>query len=95
MLKKSLIVVTLGVLSAGAFADDGTAREAAKQVIALQDGSTAYIFDNGKMAVENKVGEAIVVKPGTILQTANGATVAMVGDEVARLSDLLRENQLP
>lgn len=95
MLKKSLLIVTLGVLTTAAFADEGAAREAAKQVIALQDGSTAYVFDNGKMAVENKVGEAIVVKPGTILKTSDGKTIAMVGDEVARLNGLLRVNQEP
>jgi hypothetical protein len=93
MLTKSLVIVTLGLLTTAAFADESTAREAAKQVIALQDGSTAYVFDNGKMAVENKVGEAIVVKPGTILKTSDGTTIAMVGDEVGRLNALLRVNR--
>ena len=94
MLKRTLLVVTLGALTTTAFADESDARRAARQVIALRDGSTAYIFDNGKMAVENKVGEAIVVKPGTMLETSNGDTVAIVGDEIARLSELLRRNQL-
>jgi len=90
MLKKTLVVVALSAVSVFAVAGESDAREAAKQVIGLQDGSTAYVFQNGKMAVENKYGEAISTKPGTSLKAQDGSTITMNGNEVARLNGLLR-----
>lgn len=95
MLKKALLVVALSALSTLAVAGEDDARNAAKQVIDLQDGSTAYVFANGKMAVENKFGHAIVTKPGTILKTADGGTITMVGDEVGYLNSLLSRGEEP
>jgi len=91
MLKKMIVVAVLSAVSVLAVADEVDARNAAKQVIDLKDGSIAYVFDNGKMALENKFGNAVVVKPGTTLQTADGRSITMVGDEVARLDSLLQE----
>ena len=95
MLKKTLLVVALSALTTLAIAADDNARSAAKQVIDLQDGSTAYVFANGKMAVENKFGHAVVTKPGTILQTADRGTITMAGDEVGYLNSLLSMGQEP
>ena len=54
MLKKMLVVVALSIIgTTGAFASD-EARAAAKEVIELKDGSTVYIFKDGKMAMEDK-----------------------------------------
>jgi hypothetical protein len=91
MLKKMIVVAVLSAVSVLAVADELDARDAAKQVIDLKDGSIADVFDNGKMALENKFGNAVVVKPGTTLQTADGRSITMVGDEVARLDTLLQE----
>ena len=89
MLKSILVIAALS--SATAFAaGDNDARLAAKQVIELQDGSLVYVFDNGKMALENKYGIAVRTEPGTALQAKDGSTITMVGDEVARLDSLLR-----
>jgi len=99
MLKRTLCVIAFNtlttVLSTAAVAAEDDARNTAKQVIDLRDGSTAYVFANGKMAVEDRLGRAVVTKPGAILQTADGRTITMVGDEVAYLSSLLRRNEEP
>ena len=51
MLKKMLVVAALSVIgTTGAFASD-EARAAAKEVIELIDGSTGYIFKDGKKAM--------------------------------------------
>lgn len=91
MLKKTLIVIALSAVSAFAGATQLEARQAAKEVIDLQDGSTLYVFDSGKMAVESKYGRAVRTAPGTILKSADGRDIRMVGDEVALLEILLRE----
>ena len=93
MLKNTLVVVVLGVFSVAAMAGDLEARNAAKQTIALQDGSIAYVFPSGKMAVENRYGNVVNVKPGTVLKTSDGSSVTMVGNEVAYLEDLLRQGE--
>ena len=50
MLKEMLVVVALSVIATtSAFASD-EARAAAREVIELKDGSTVYIFKDGKMA---------------------------------------------
>ena len=89
MLKKSLLVIALSALTTAAFAAESDAHNAARQVIALRDGSTAYVFANGRMGVEDRFGHAIVTKPGTILQTADGGTITMVGDQRGYLNSLL------
>lgn len=91
MLKKIIVVAALSAVSALAAASELDARNAAKQVIDLKDGSTVYVFDNGKMGLENKYGIAVRTEPGTTLQTADGRTITMVGDEVARLDILLQQ----
>ena len=58
MLKEMLVVVALSVIATtSAFASD-EARAAAREVIELKDGSTVYIFKDGKMAMEDKYGRA-------------------------------------
>jgi len=95
MLKKTLIVIALSALTTLAIAAEDDARKAARQVIDLRDGATAYVFANGKMAVEDRLGRAVVTKPGTILQTADGGTITMVGDEVGYLYSLLSVGEEP
>ena len=93
MLKKMLVVVALSAVSVMAVASELDAREAAKQVVELKDGSIVYVFDDGKMALENRYGWAVRTDPGTILTTIDGRTINMVGDEVMRLDGLLREGE--
>ena len=88
MLKKMLVVVAISAVAVTAFADDYARRES-KQVIELTDGGTVYVFNDGKMAMTNKVGRVTRMDPGTVMEGKDGQKVTMVGDEVARLSSLL------
>lgn len=90
-MKKSIVaaVILSSVLSA-AFAGD-EARKNAEKVFEMKDGSTLYIFKDGKMAMEDKVGRAKRMKPGHVMETKDGQRLIMVGDEVARLDSLLHE----
>jgi hypothetical protein len=42
------------------------------------------------MAVENPYGRPVKVDEGTMLTAANGTSIRMVGDEVARLTAEMR-----
>ena len=91
MLNRTLIAVVLGVVVSCASADEGHARRAAEQTIPLQDGAIVYVFEGGKMGLENKYGIAQYTKPGTPLKALDGTEFTMVGNEVARLDALLKE----
>ena len=90
MMKKMLMVALVSAVSVTAFASDA-AREAAKQVIELKDGSTVYIFKDGKMGMEDKLGRAMRMKKDSVMETKDGQKIIMHGDEVMRLNPLLRE----
>ena len=90
MLKKLLIVAAMSAAAVSANASDA-ARASAKQVIELKDGSTLYVFQDGKMAVENQYGRAKRVNEGTALESKDGQKFTMNSDEVARLAGLLKE----
>lgn len=91
MLKKMFVVVAMSAVAASAFASN-YARQEAKQVIDLKDGSTAYIFKDGKMAMESRFGQAIRMTPGMAMEARDGQKLTMVGDEVARLELLLKKD---
>lgn len=61
-----------------------------EQSVKLKDGSTVYLFKDGKMGMENKFGKVVRMKEGHVMETADGQRVIMVGDEVARLDTLLK-----
>jgi hypothetical protein len=91
MLKNLLMIGALSALTASAFADDA-ARAQAENVIALKDGSTVFVFKGGKMAMEDKYGRAVRMEEGKVMETKDGQKIIMHGDEVSRLSSLLKEN---
>lgn len=90
MLKKTLIVVALSAISAFAVAAESDARQAANQVVDLQGGSTLYVFEGGKMALQNKFGQPVSTAQGTTLKAQDGREIKMVGNEVGRLDTLLK-----
>lgn len=87
--KLSILVLSIAAL-APAFAMDA-ARSEAKEVIALQNGETLYVFKDGLMAKESKFGSVIHLKKGEIVQTADGKSITTMGNEVARLNFLLNK----
>ena len=84
----SAVLSTAGATTA--FAHDA-ARTAAKQMIELKDGSTLYIFKDGKMAMEDRYGRATRMEIGAVMETKDGRQVKMESDEVARLQTLIDE----
>ena len=93
-MKRKILSLALVAFSASvvlpAYAGDAARREA-KQIINLQDGGTLYVFSDGKMAKENKYGHAESLRQNTTLQTADGQTLTVTSNEVARLNYLLQE----
>ncbi|PKO86389.1 MAG: copper resistance protein CopK [Betaproteobacteria bacterium HGW-Betaproteobacteria-12] len=90
MLKKILLAALVSAVSVTAFASDA-AHATAKQVVELKDGSTVYIFADGKMAMEDRYGRAMRMKPDTVMETRDGKRIVMHGDEVMRLDRLLNQ----
>jgi|GEM_PF-1349107 hypothetical protein len=58
--------------------------------VALKDGSTVYVFNDGKMGMENKYGHASQMGEGHVMETKDGQTMTMVGNETARTDKVLR-----
>lgn len=56
------------------------------QKIELLDGSTVYLFENGKMGMEDRYGRPTRMQPGASMQTKDGRVITMTGDETARVS---------
>lgn len=65
-----------------------------KQTVGLKDGSTLYIFKDGKMSMEDKSGRAMLMKAGQVMETKDGQRLVMVGNEVARLETLQKQGHL-
>ena len=91
--KLALIAVLSTAGATTAFAGDA-ARTEAKQVIELKDGSTVYIFKDGKMAMEDKAGRATRMKKDTVMETKDGQKIIMHGDDVMRLDSLLKQGHV-
>ena len=60
--------------------------------IELKDGSTVYIFKDGKMGMEDKLGRAVRMKKDTVMEAKDGQKIIMHGDEVMRLDSLLHKD---
>lgn len=90
MLKNLLLAVAMSTVAAAAFADDA-ARAEAKQTIKMKDGSTVFIFKDGKMAMEDKLGRPTRMKKGVVMETQDGRKIMMQGDEVMRLESLTQK----
>lgn len=88
--KLALIAVLSTAGATAAFAHDA-ARADAKQVIELKDGSSLYIFKDGKMAMEDRYGRATRKELGALTETKDGQRIKMESDEVARLQTLIDE----
>lgn len=86
--KLALIAVLSTIGATTAFAHDA-ARAEAKQMIELKDGSTLYIFKDGKMAMEDRYGRATRMELGAVMETKDGQRIKMESDEVARLQTLI------
>ncbi len=86
-IRQSILVLSLALPVLSAFASDNTDVVKSTQ---LKDGSIVHQFKNGKMAMESKFGRAVRMQEGTSMETANGQSITMKGDEVAKLSVSIR-----
>ena len=90
MFKKILIAAAGCVVAISAFAADNKGVE---KVYELTDGSKVFLFEGGKMGMENKNGKPVRMKPGVIMETKGGERLIMIGDEVARVESLGHERR--
>lgn len=90
MLKNLLMIAAVSLAASSSLADDA-ARAAAQKTIELKDGSTLYIFKDGKMSMADKFGRPMRMKKGVVMETKDGEKIIMHGDEVARLESLTRQ----
>lgn len=91
MFKKTLLVaVSSLVVILSAFAVDTSKVEKSFE---MKDGSTVYIFKDGKMGMEDKVGRAARMKPGQIMEAKDGQKLIMIGDEVMRVDSLMHKDE--
>ncbi|MFA7282331.1 MAG: periplasmic Cu(I)/Cu(II)-binding protein CopK [Sterolibacterium sp.] len=89
MFKQFLIMASVSAISLSAFAIGG---DEIQNSIPLKDGSTVYIFKDGKMAMADKWGRATSMKQGQVMEAVDGQKINMQGNEVARLDIALRPN---
>lgn len=87
MFKNIFMAAAVGMVAMSAFAVN---MDQVEQSVKLKDGSTVYLFKDGKMGMENKFGKVVRMKEGHVMETADGQRVIMVGDEVARLESVMR-----
>ena len=84
MRKNILLVAVLLALSAPAFSQSASRPDVVKQYD-LKDGTTLYVFKDGKMTMENQNGKAVAMKDGQPMETKDGQTIMMKGNEVWRI----------
>jgi biopolymer transport protein ExbD len=90
MLKKVLVVVAMSAIAASAYAVD---HGQVDKSFPLKDGSTVYIFKDGKMAMEDKMGNAKRMDKDVVMETKDGQKIMMHGDEVMRLENILKKDK--
>jgi len=88
MLKKLLMIVAISAVTASAFAEN---LKEIEKTIELKDGSTLYIFKDGKMGMEDKFGGwSSSMESGLVMETKDGKNIIMNGNEIWRVEQLLR-----
>ena len=91
-MKATLFTLTIALAAATAtapaFARDALP-QATQQALALKDGSTLYVFKDGKMGMEDKFGRATYMESGHVMETKDGEKIIMNGNEIWRVDKLL------
>lgn len=90
-MKTNILVAAFAIASSSAFAGH-FAVEAAKEIIVLKDGGSLYIFPDGKMGKESRVGSSVYLKKGEVLEAADGRMITATSNEVARMTYLLSKD---
>ena len=90
MLKKLILAAASVLVATSAFAVDQSTVE---KSYVMKDGSTVYIFKDGKMAMETKFGRVERMAEGHVMETKDGQKIMMKGDEIWRLERALHPNR--
>ncbi len=80
--RKSLIALSLVATALSAVAAGSSD---IVQSVKLKDGTTMHHYKDGKMSMEDAVGKIVYMKEGVSMETSDGKTISMSGNEVARL----------
>lgn len=88
-MKKALLVAALSMVAVSAQAVD---RSQVQKSIELKDGSTVYIFKDGKMGMEDKMGRSTYMESGHVMETKDGKKIIMNGNEIWRVEELLHKD---
>lgn len=91
-MRKIAIFGAMLSMTATAFAVDETQ---VAQKLDLKDGSTVYIFKDGKMGMEDRLGRTVPMKGGHVMETKDGKKIMMVGNELARVEMIKRDERGP
>ena len=86
MFKKILFAAAGGMVAFSAFAAD---MSDVNKSMELKDGSTVHVFKDGKMGMEDRLGNTLSMKEGQAMEARNGQPITMVGNEIARTHDAL------
>ena len=89
MLKKILVAAVIAVSSTIALSAFAVDMAKVSKSIELKDGSTVYIFKDGKMGMEDKLGRPTAMKQGHAMETKDGKKIIMTGNEIWRVQELL------
>lgn len=92
MIKNIAAVAATVLLATSAFALDGSNVEKSYE---LKDGMTVYVFEDGKMAMEDKYGRVVPMMEGHAMETKDGQKIMMKGNEVWRLEAALGKHRGP
>lgn len=60
------------------------------RIVPLQDGTSVYVFQDGKMAMEDKLGRSVSMSEGHAMVARDGQQIRMAGNETARLDCIRR-----
>lgn len=94
-MRSKLLLATGGMLATLALSVFAADMSQVEKMIELKDGSTLYVFKNGKMGMENKLGRPSRMKPGATMETKDRQKLIMVGDEVMRVESLRSQDSRP
>jgi hypothetical protein len=90
MLKKFVVMASMLAVAGATFAVD---MSNVAQKFDLKDGSTVYVFKDGKMSMEDRLGRTLGMKAGHVMETKDGQKIIMVGNELARLDMIKAEKR--
>ncbi|HRP96230.1 MAG TPA: CopK family periplasmic copper-binding protein [Rhodocyclaceae bacterium] len=92
MFKQTAIVAALSLIAISAHA---ATDRAVKESVELKDGSIVHVFKDGSMGMESALGREFHMSEGQVMQTRDGRTITMQGNEVARVAHLIQSRYLP